>query len=467
MTETKIDKEKVLSVSQLTEQLKSVLYDQFNDVWVGGEISNLSRAQSGHVYLTLGDNYSQLRGLIWRSTALELDFELADGLEVICRGEIDVYPPRGTYQLIIQHIEPLGLGALQLAFRQLHAKLAAEGLFNAANKMPLPAFPQRIAIVTSPTGAAINDFLQVVTRRWPNLNFLVIPTRVQGTDAAREIARGIEIAGRLQPPPDVLVVTRGGGSIEDLWSFNDEQVVRAIFACPIPTISAVGHEIDVTLSDLAADVRALTPSQAGELVVQEKKVYQRMLLEISNRINVAAKSNLAIARDRLQAVRQRQVMRRPSLITENATRQIENLRGRLQTTLRTTTMIARQRLVALENRRALRRPEDIPHTFARRVDELDIRLKNCFERNLEQARASFHGLSARLEAISPLNVLSRGYSVTSTIDGIAISDVESAEVGQTIVTRLAHGTLKSIISETSPEQANANNSKNLEKPVVD
>ncbi len=254
------------TVSQLTSQIKSTLEGRFPSVWVTGELSNVSRPQSGHVYLTMKDASAQIRAVIWRSVASKLPFDFSDGLEVVCRGEIDVYPPRGAYQLIIRRMEPLGEGALQLALRQLQKRLSAEGLFDPRHKRPLPRFPRRIAIVTSPSGAAIRDFLEVLRRRWRGVRVLVIPARVQGEGAAGDLVRGIGWAHQLPEAPDVLVVARGGGSLEDLWCFNDEAVVRAIFAATIPVVSAVGHEIDVTLSDLVADRRALTPSEAAELV---------------------------------------------------------------------------------------------------------------------------------------------------------------------------------------------------------
>ena len=259
--------QQTLTVAQLTAQIKNTLEGEFPSVWVVGEISNYSRPQSGHSYFTLKDDQAQIRAVMWRSAAAKLKFEVADGLDVVCHGHIDVYAPRGSYQLVIDELQPKGVGALELALRKLREKLAAEGLFDAARKRKLPAFPRRVAFVTSPTGAAIHDFLQVLRRRWRGVDVLVIPARVQGEGAAQEIVDGIRLANRVSPRPDVLIVGRGGGSLEDLWSFNEEPVVRAIAASKIPTVSAVGHEIDVTLADLAADVRALTPSEAAERIV--------------------------------------------------------------------------------------------------------------------------------------------------------------------------------------------------------
>src|SRR5271165_821520 len=301
----------VLSVWQLTAKIKDLLEVSFGSIWVTGEISNLARPQSGHCYLTLKDDQAQIPCVLWRSAAARVRFDLQDGLEVICCGRIDVYAPRGVYQLIIESIEPKGIGALELALRQLREKLAREGLFDARRKRPLPPFVRRIAVVTSPTGAAIRDFLQVLGRRWRGADVIVVPTRVQGDGAAAEIAAAIATANRLPLAIDCLVVTRGGGSLEDLWAFNEEAVVRAIHASRIPVISAIGHEIDVTLADLVADVRALTPSEAGELVAPAAEDLLARFRQTEARLAAALRSRLAAARSRLDSVASHRAFRRP------------------------------------------------------------------------------------------------------------------------------------------------------------
>ena len=280
-----------LSVGELTAQIKDLVEAGFPSVWVSGEISNLARPSSGHVYLTLKDDAAQLKACMWRGNAQRVRFDLHDGLEVICHGHLEVYAPRGQYQLIIHSLEPRGMGALELALRQLREKLAREGLFDPARKKPLPAFVRQIAVVTSPTGAAIHDFLQVLGRRWRGADVLIVPTRVQGEGSAMEIAAAIETANRLKRSIDCLVVTRGGGSLEDLWSFNEEPVVRAIAASRIPVISAIGHEIDVTLADLAADVRALTPSEAAELVAPASEELAAGLRQMQKRLTAALRAS--------------------------------------------------------------------------------------------------------------------------------------------------------------------------------
>ena len=236
----------VLSVSELNTLAKDVLAERFSKVWVAGEVSDLSRPASGHLYFSLKDDQATIRAVIWRNTAQRLPFDLEDGQQILCCGKIDLYVVRGSYQLVVNQVESQGQGTLQQAFEQLRRNLEAEGLFAPELKKPIPWISKRIAFVTSPTGAAIRDFLEVVRRRWSNVNVVVVPVRVQGTTAASEIANGIHLANQMQPPPDLIVTGRGGGSMEDLWCFNDEQVVRAIFNCSIPVISAVGHEIDVT-----------------------------------------------------------------------------------------------------------------------------------------------------------------------------------------------------------------------------
>src|SRR5262245_18897168 len=261
---------KVLSVSELTQEIKGILEEGFPKVWVAGEVSNLAKPSSGHLYLTLKDSQSQLRAVIWRGIALRLKFDRRDGMEVIVRGRIGVYAPRGEYQLMIEELHPKGVGAQELALRQLLEKLFRLGWFDKARKKPLPRFPRRLALVTSRSGAAVRDMLEILARRWPAAEVWVCPVRVQGEGAAQEIAAGIRLVNRLGAdggaPVDVLIVGRGGGSVEDLWPFNEECVARAIYESAIPVVSAVGHEIDLTVADRVADCRALTPSEAAERV---------------------------------------------------------------------------------------------------------------------------------------------------------------------------------------------------------
>ena len=397
-----------LTVSQLTALLKGTVEESFHDLWVSGEITGVTHHRSGHIYFTLKDEASQIKGIIWRSTAQRLKFQVKDGMEALCRGGIEVYAPRGDYSLVCRQMEPRGLGALQLAFQQLQEKLAAAGLFDAARKRPLPKFPKRIAFVTSPTGAAIHDFLQVCNRRFRGTHILIIPARVQGDGSAAEIVRGIQIANRLAEPPDVLVVGCGGGSLEDLWSFNEEIVVRAIHASKIPVISAVGHEVDVTLADLVADVRALTPSEAAELAVPSA---QELLAQI--------------------AVLQRQ-------LTKSLYNRVSSARLRLQ---------------RLSSRPVLAKPTSRLRLLSRRLDDLDESATRSLRRRQSRLREKLASLSARLETLSPLATLTRGYSVTTREDASIVRDVQDVAANDILMTQVARGKITSrVVSTESSEK---------------
>jgi exodeoxyribonuclease VII large subunit len=385
----------VLSVGQLTALIKETLAERFPAVWVAGEISDLARPQSGHLYLTLKDSDAQIRAVMWRGVASRLRFDLEDGMQVLCCGDVDVYPPRGTYQFVIRQVEPRGLGGLQLALRKLQMKLEAEGLFDPRHKKSLPRFPRRLAVVTSPTGAAVRDFLETLRARWQGVDVLVLPTKVQGEGAAAEIAKAIALANRLDPPPDVLVVTRGGGSLEDLWCFNEEVVVRAIFASRIPVVSAIGHEIDVTLSDLVADVRALTPTEAAQRVA-------------------------------------------PS--TDEMNGALKHFEARLKTGLLSRARAARARWEALAQRRVFRKPFDRLRDAERRLDELELRAARAARQVLRAAGRQATGLAKQLESLSPLGVLARGYSLTQRLEDDTVVDrAERLRVGERIRTRYGSG----------------------------
>lgn len=388
--------------------IEGTLESAFHSVWVSGEVSDIKRPQSGHVYFTLKDDQAQIRGVIWRSAAQRIKFKLEEGQQVVCHGGLDVYPPRGIYQLVVRQIEPQGLGALQLAFKQLQQRLEAEGLFDRIHKKLLPAFPRRVGFVTSPSGAAVRDFLEVAARRFRGVEILVIPARVQGDCAADEIVRGIRLANRLVPALDVLVVGRGGGSVEDLWCFNEEAVVRAIFASRVPVVSAVGHEIDVTLSDLVADVRALTPSEAAERIIPSADELTARLAQVQRRLAA-------------------------------------NLRGRA--------IAARRHVEQLARCRVLRNPRTLIYDLSHRLDELDTCATRAIRRRLAAASERVAATTARLDSLSPLAVLARGYSVTTREGGEIVRDASHVQTGETIHTRLAKGEVTSRVESrnaTSP-----------------
>ncbi|MFQ5731598.1 MAG: exodeoxyribonuclease VII large subunit [Planctomycetaceae bacterium] len=391
MTET------VLTVTQLTARVKTLIEGAFPRVMVLGEISNLSRAASGHIYLTLKDDGARIRCAIWRSRATRIRFDLHDGLEVVATGSLGVYAPNGQYQLYIDRMVPQGIGSLELAFRQLQQKLAAEGLFDTEHKRPLPRFPRRIALITSPTGAAVRDLLQVISRRWRAADIVILPVPVQGEGAARRIADAFREAAQV-PGIDVIVAGRGGGSLEDLWAFNEEAVARAIFDCPIPVVSAVGHEVDVSIADLVADRRALTPSEAGEIVVPDR---------------VDVRTTLDAVRDRLIAG------------------------------LRQLTQHARARLDASASRRVFTHPRDFVHDRSARLDNLSQQLNRAALSAIAHRKQALSALSASLDALSPLKVLNRGYSLTTDADGNPVSTVTGVVPGDCVRTRLSDGVLTS------------------------
>ncbi len=388
----------VYTVAEITRRIKELLETGFPAVWVQGEVSNFTRAASGHLYFTLKDEHAQLKAVMWRSRAVRLRFELHDGLDVVAAGPLEVYEPRGTYQLIVEEIVPRGLGPLELAFRQLCEKLAAEGLFDQARKRPLPLVPRRVAMVTSPAGAALRDMLQVTRRRWPAARIVIVPTAVQGAGAAAEIAAALRVAASLEDV-DVIITGRGGGSLEDLWAFNEEIVARAIYASPVPVVSAVGHEVDVSIADLVADRRALTPSEAAEIVFPDCRDMSARLAHLGRRLASAVHRRLNEARIRLDS---------------------------------------------LSSRRVLSRPLDRIHDLATRLDELDVRLRQAVSRRLERGRHDVAKLAASLDALSPLKVLERGYSLTRRHpEGTIVRHAEDVRPGDRIETLLSRGRLTS------------------------
>jgi exodeoxyribonuclease VII large subunit len=392
------DNVKILSIGELTRAIKGLIEDGFCSVWVSGEVSNLSRPSSGHVYLTLKDAEAQLRTVIWRSVALRLRYDLREGQEVIARGRLSVYPARGEYQFVVEELEPKGLGALELALRQLKEKLFRLGYFAPERMKPLPRFPRRVALVTSPSGAAVRDILEILARRWPSVEVWVCPVRVQGDGAGDEIAAAICLVNQLKSA-DVMIVGRGGGSTEDLWAFNAECVAHAIYASQIPVVTAVGHEIDLTIADLVADCRALTPSEAAERVVPHR---EEML-------------------DGLRALQE----------------QIRNLLlGRLER--------ARRRLEELAQRRSFRLPLEGIRERERRLDESAERLHRAVRHTWRGVRERLEAQAGRLETLSPLNVLGRGYSLTRRrTDGIVVRSPDQVQAGERLVTRLQHGQILS------------------------
>jgi len=393
---------KIYTVPQLTKLIRNCLTERFFAIWVAGEISNLRTPQSGHAYFTLKDKDAQLSCVMFRSAAAKLRFVLEDGMEVVALGDIDVYEPRGTYQLVVRAVEPKGAGALQIAFEQLKRKLAAEGLFDPSRKKELPFLPARIAIVTSPTGAAIRDMLRVITSRYPPARVAIYPVRVQGEGASAEISKAISDLDAANLA-DVIIVGRGGGSLEDLWAFNEENVARSIYRSNIPVISAVGHEIDFTISDMVADVRALTPTHAGQLVVPKLE-------------------------DLLQGLKSA----RTSLV--------RSLRQRVE--------LSQARLDALRSRPGFRQPRELVRARAQLLDELWTSAGRSLARIVEQKRTNAERLADMLEGLSPLNTLRRGYSITFRgKNRRPITDSKALQPGDLVRTLVAKGSFTATVKD--------------------
>ena len=332
---------KIYSVSELSQEIRDLFESRFPNVWVTGEVSNLRAAGSGHLYFTLKDDAAQLRAVCFRNQARYLKFKPQDGLAVIARGRLSIYEARGEYQLYVEFLEPAGLGALQLAFEQLKQKLAAEGLFDPARKKPLPTLPHVIGVVTSPTGAVIQDILRVLHRRFRNVNVLIYPVKVQGEGAAQEIAQGIEHFNH-KTPVDVLIVARGGGSMEDLWAFNEEVVARAIATSAIPVISAVGHETDFTIADFVADLRAPTPSAAAELVVHRKQDFVSELDDHRRHVTQMIRLKLSEARQALTELRMNRVFQTLAAHVAERSQRVDDCVAAMERWMRSRLQTARQ-----------------------------------------------------------------------------------------------------------------------------
>jgi len=400
---------KILTVSQLTSLVRGVLEENFEHVWVEGEVSNLAMPASGHVYFTLKDAGATLRCVMFRGSAKALRFRPVDGMKLIVRGRLTVYDQRGEYQMLAEYLEPQGYGALQLAFQQLKDRLAKEGLFAESRKKPLPLLPQRIGIVTSPTGAAIHDILNVIGRRFGDLNILIYPVRVQGEGAAGEIAAGVRELNRYREI-DVIMVARGGGSLEDLWAFNEEVVARAIAASRIPVISAIGHEVDITIADLVADLRAPTPSAAAELVVSCKSQLTADCAALEKRLALAMRRRFAAAEAELFSLQRS--LKGPEAVIGHLIQRIDDLQQRAEFAV--TTSLARrvQRIDALGTELQLKSPllrvERLRETFVRLCSRCDAAmLSRIHADNSTLARES-----GRLQALSPLAILGRGYAIS-------------------------------------------------------
>jgi exodeoxyribonuclease VII large subunit len=430
----------IWSVSELSRQLSTALEERFPTVWVEGEISNFKVYGSGHAYFTLKDEGAQIRAVLFRNRMRRIRFEPGDGLHVLAFGAIEIYPQRGEYQLVVELLEPRGLGALQLAFEQLKERLGREGLFDQARKRPLPRFPRKIGIVTSPRGAALHDMLRVIGRRFGEIHVVLAPAKVQGDGAAAEVAQGIRELNALGSV-DVIIVGRGGGSLEDLASFNDEMLARTIAASKIPVISAVGHEVDFTIADFVADVRAATPSQAAELVVREKRAVAESVGDLRGRLVRAMSRRLQAQRARLDAVRERRVLTDPHRPLRDLSRRVDEAVERLVRAARASLRHAAHALELATRDLRSRNPVVRTRHDRRRLDDLAGRLDRALARGLDRRRHRLVGAAGRLNSLSPLAVLGRGYSLTLSASGQIVRSVEQVAVGDEVSVMLHEGRL--------------------------
>jgi len=452
---------KVLTVAELTRDIKSALESGFSGVWVEGEISNYKVYTSGHVYFTLKDDQAQIRAVMWKGKRAHLKFEPKDGDHVVCRGRVSVFEKRGEYQVVVEAMEPKGLGALQAAFEQLKKKLAAEGFFDEARKRPLPYIPWSVGIVTSPKGAVIRDMVRTINRRFPGLRIVLAPVRVQGDGAAGKIASAIADMNEYGQV-DVIIVGRGGGSLEDLWAFNEEPVARAIFASKIPVVSAVGHETDFTIADFVADLRASTPTAAAEQIAPEREAveeslgeslksmtielrdmtegYARQTDDLSDRAARALASTTRHFRERLSGAARHLKALSPAVTLKNQKASLANLMKGMSASLSRTGKNKRSESAAMVNRLFAIQPG---RNVARLRDALERRFFALNERTraiMSDRRARARLVSGRLEAVSPLAVLERGYSIVTSPDGKVIyKSVKSLSPGMGVKIRMADG----------------------------
>jgi exodeoxyribonuclease VII large subunit len=437
---------RILTVSELTGRIRVLLEREFFEVWIEGELSNCKVWNTGHMYFTLKDGGAQIKGVMFRSSLARLRFKPQDGLYVVARAKVTVYDPKGEYQIICEHLEPEGLGALQLAFDQLKERLSKEGLFDQRRKRPLPALPRKIGVVTSLDGAAIRDIIKVLRRRYANAHIVIRPARVQGDGAAMEVARGIRAIGKVKGV-DVVIVGRGGGSIEDLWAFNEEVVARAIAGCPVPTISAVGHETDITIADFVADLRAPTPSAAAEMVVSRKDDFCVRIERLSHRVGAAMLARLHRMESRLRGLEARPGYAGTHGRIAMRGRHAAELTHQLRATM-TSRLSARDR-----HWQALRRNLDAFDLRRRlssvrtRLVGVDGRLATAAGRRRHAADARLRTTAARLDSLSPLRVLGRGYAVAFKRDGTVIRDAAAVPPGEHIEVRVERGTIDCTVND--------------------
>jgi exodeoxyribonuclease VII large subunit len=431
---------KTWTVSELTGKIRDLLAKNFTDITVQGEISNCRDAQSGHIYFTLKDDRAQVRCVFFKQQQRGIKFRPEDGLLMTVRGSISVYETRGEYQIYVENLEPVGRGALQLAFEQLKKRLEAEGLFDAARKKPLPILPSRIGIVTSPKGAAVRDVVRILTRRFPNVHLTVYPVRVQGDGSAEEIVKAVNFFNA-KKTVDVLILARGGGSMEDLWSFNEEIVARAIFASEIPVISGVGHETDFTIADFVADVRASTPSAAAELVVQTRREFDKHIAVLRDAHTEQMRYRILVLSRRVHELSARRGFRRPLDLLRQQRQRADEMTSRLALGLRERLRQSRQRFTTAHLRIASFDFRVKISAFRLRLEKRSADLGLRAERLFRHKRDRWQRLTVQLQERGPLKVLERGYAIATDAAGNVLRSTESVALGDTVAIQLHRGKL--------------------------
>ncbi len=441
----------ILTVSELNRQARVTIEDRFRIVWLLGEMSNFARPRSGHWYFTLKDDAAQVRCAMFANRNRAVQMQPGEGQLVLIRGRVSLYEGRGEFQVIADYMEPAGEGALRQAFDQLKIKLAAEGLFDAERKQVLPDFPEHLAVITSPSGAAIRDVLSVLERRFPSLAVTVVPSLVQGAEAEAELTRALARAQTLEP--DVILLTRGGGSLEDLWSFNSEALARAIVACPIPIVSAVGHEIDVTITDFVADVRAPTPSAAAELIAPDRAELIAGFRGFESHITGIAANYIEYQKLRLH--NQMLSLDDPEHLLERAMQRVDDSLRRISETLRFKLSQHQNRLESLQLRMRYTGPEAQLNSMQTKASQLGARVREMMEQTLATQSARLQSSMRLLHGVSPLPTLARGYSITMNEADSVITSVEELNPGDTITTAIHDGIVTSQITSTGPPRFTA------------
>ncbi len=435
----------VYSVSRLNKEVRLLLESGLPVLWLEGELSNFAAPASGHWYFSLKDSAAQVRCAMWRQRNTAVRFRPRDGMAVLVRARVGLYEPRGEYQLLVETLEEAGEGALKREFEKLKARLAAEGLFAVERKRPLPAVPRRIGVVSSPTGAAIHDILRVLRARFPAAAVLLYPTAVQGAAAVPEIVRAIEAASR-RKECDVLIVARGGGSLEDLWCFNDERVARAIATCAVPTVSGVGHEVDVTIADFVADVRAPTPSAAALATVPDKRSWLETLLQFEQRFAGAVGRVLRAQALVIGALAQRLQVSHPGAKLAQHAQRLDDLELRMRLALRAAVSARHQRLETLSTRLWRENPRHRLEELCARAAALRQRMVSAFNGQLNTLEQRLAIAARTLDAVSPLATLGRGFAVVTRADGALLRDAAQAPIGTAIEARLARGRLRAQVT---------------------